>query len=224
LAKLVELEALPVDNLCINCQKCPGSYRCLDCRLGQRLLCKDCCIGVHQHNPFHKIQHWTGKFFDRADLGDLGLSINLGHHGALCPQHGISETWEDVEDADVQVDEDNYVMAEEDMDHSHVFQTRGKSMVFVDSSGIYRRNIHWCQCSTAASYDMQLLDMRFFPATSSRPSTAFTFTVLDQFYIEAMECKTSAFSFYSKLRRLTDNSFPHLVPVCLTFADSLSEH
>jgi CxC2 like cysteine cluster associated with KDZ transposases len=179
------------------------------------LLCKDCCIGVHQHNPFHKIQHWTGKFFNRADLGDLGLSINLGHNGALCPQYRISETWEDMEDVDVQADEDNYVMDEEDTD---LFHTKKKSMVFVDSSGIYQRNIRWCQCSTAAPYDIQLLDMRLFPATSSRPSTAFTFTVLDQFYIEAMECKTSAFSFYSKLRRLTDNCFPHLIPVCFTFS------
>jgi CxC2 like cysteine cluster associated with KDZ transposases len=224
LAKLVELEAPPVNNLCVNCQKCPGLYRCLDCRLGQRLLCKNCCIGVHQHNPFHKIQEWTGQFFNRADLGDLGLIIHLGHDGACCPQHKVLETWEDMEDVEVQPDEEDYTMAGEHMDTSNTFQTTGRSVVFVDSSGIHRRNVCWCKCSTAASYDTQLLDMRFFPATSSRPSTAFTFTVLDQFYIEAMECKTSAFNFYSKLRQLTDNSFPHLVPVCLTFADLLSEH
>jgi hypothetical protein len=41
----------------------------------------------------------------------------------------------------------------------------------------------------------------------------FTFDVLDNFYIDAMECKTSAGSFFSKLRRLTSNGFPEQVPV-----------
>ena len=137
LAKLVELEALPVNNLCVNCEKHLGFYRCLNCRLGQRLLCKTCCVGVHQHNPFHKIQHWTGKFFSHADLGDLGLNIHLGHNGAPCPQHKTPETWEEVEDAEVQSDKEDYEMAEEHLDTSNTFQTTGTSVVFVDSSGIY---------------------------------------------------------------------------------------
>jgi hypothetical protein len=143
--------------------------------------------------------------------------INLGHDGNLCPQNKTSQSWEDIEDEDVQPDEADYVMAEEDVDN--VSPTRRTSMVFVDTSGIYRRNVHWCQCSTAAPRDIQLLNMRLFPATSSRPTTAFTFLVLDQFYIDAMECKTSAFNFYSKLRRLTDNNFPHLIPVILIFSN-----
>ena len=49
----------------------------------------------------------------------------------------------------------------------------------------------------------------------TKPQTAFTFNVLDEFLIDSLECKTSAFSFYSKLRRLTDNAFPDTLPVCL---------
>jgi hypothetical protein len=159
LAKLVELEAPLVDNLCINCQKCPGSYQCLDSQLSQRLLCKDCCVGVHQHNPFHKIQQWTGKFFNCADLENLGLIINFGHDGTLCPQREILETWEDVEDVDIWCDKDNYTMAEEYINTSSTFQTTGPSVTFVDTSGIYQHKVCWCKCSTAASYDLQLLDM-----------------------------------------------------------------
>jgi hypothetical protein len=36
---------------------------------------------------------------------------------------------------------------------------------------------------------------------------------LDSFEIDALECKTSAMSFFNKLRRQTNNAFPHRVPV-----------
>jgi hypothetical protein len=56
--------------------------------------------------------------------------------------------------------------------------------------------------------------MDLFPSTMERPQTVFTFSVLDRYRIESLEGKTSAYSFYSQLRRLTDNCFPHLLPVC----------
>jgi hypothetical protein len=195
---------------CVNCQRSPGFYRCLTCSLGPRLLCKKCCIGVHQHNPFHKIQHWTGHFFNHTTLGDLGLTINLGHHGAPCPRnnHDGSRRQENVDDDDLSVDD------EEDCTSKYHSMDNVTDVVFVDTSGVYQFQVRWCRCSTAATPDIQLLDMQFFPATSSQPSTAFTFAVLDQFYMDAMECKTNAYNFYGKLRRFTDNNFPHLVPVC----------
>jgi hypothetical protein len=52
-----------------------------------------------------------------------------------------------------------------------------------------------------------------FPASYKKPQTAFTFEVLDHFHIEAMECKTSAGSFYAKLKRFTSNAFPDTIPV-----------
>jgi hypothetical protein len=42
--------------------------------------------------------------------------------------------------------------------------------------------------------------------------------VLDHFGIDAMECKTSAQSFFQKLRRVTNNAFPDEVPVCSDFS------
>ncbi|KAI6105150.1 hypothetical protein EDD16DRAFT_1695749 [Pisolithus croceorrhizus] len=53
---------------------------------------------------------------------------------------------------------------------------------------------------------------RLFPASISKPKTAFTFDVLDHFLIDALECKTSAMSFYQKLRMFTNNAFPERVP------------
>ncbi|KAI6023456.1 hypothetical protein EDC04DRAFT_2934178 [Pisolithus marmoratus] len=49
---------------------------------------------------------------------------------------------------------------------------------------------------------------RLFPASISKPKTAFTFAVLDHFLIDALECKTSAMTFYQKLKRFTNNAFP----------------
>ncbi|KAI6102310.1 hypothetical protein EV401DRAFT_1893973 [Pisolithus croceorrhizus] len=49
---------------------------------------------------------------------------------------------------------------------------------------------------------------RLFPASISKPKTAFTFDVLDHFLVHALECKTSAMSFYQKLKRFTNNAFP----------------
>ncbi|KAG1829195.1 hypothetical protein EV424DRAFT_1317176, partial [Suillus variegatus] len=50
-------------------------------------------------------------------------------------------------------------------------------------------------------------------ASTSHPWTAFTFDVLDHFLIDALECKTSAISFFQRLRRLTSNAFPDSIPV-----------
>ncbi|KAI6169161.1 hypothetical protein EDD17DRAFT_1503089 [Pisolithus thermaeus] len=47
-----------------------------------------------------------------------------------------------------------------------------------------------------------------FPASISKPKTAFTFDVLDHFLIDSLECKTSAMNFYQKLKRFTNNAFP----------------
>jgi hypothetical protein len=60
---------------------------------------------------------------------------------------------------------------------------------------------------------MQLFHDCLFPSSLDRPASAFTFAVLDHFYIDAMECKTAAHSFFRKLCRMTNNAFPNNVPV-----------
>jgi hypothetical protein len=150
-------------------------------------------------------------------LGNLGLLIHFGHDGNPCPTLFASsphipgdDIWEDdlVQDGesegDIQLDVED-----------GAFQ-RGKSMVFVTASGIYKHQVQWCNCQDAPPTHIQLLCMRFFPSTLKRPSTAFTFDVLDQFHIETLECHTSARNFYTKLQRITYNRRPSLVPVCIS--------
>ncbi|KAG1732333.1 hypothetical protein EDB19DRAFT_1896758 [Suillus lakei] len=61
---------------------------------------------------------------------------------------------------------------------------------------------------------MQLFQAGLFPASFTRPKTAFTFTVLDDFLLDNLECGTSAMNYYSKIRRLTSSIFPLMVPDC----------
>jgi hypothetical protein len=45
--------------------------------------------------------------------------------------------------------------------------------------------------------------------------------VLDYFGIDSMECKTSAQSFFQKLKRVTNNAFPDELPVGWSFSPIL---
>jgi hypothetical protein len=85
----------------------------------------------------------------------------------------------------------------------------------IHPSGVHIRHVQYCECKDAPNRAVQLFRHRLFPATFEKPETAFTFSVLDHFYIDAMECKTSASSFFTKLKRLTSNAFPQDVPVSL---------
>jgi hypothetical protein len=60
---------------------------------------------------------------------------------------------------------------------------------------------------------MQLMMAGLFPATSRNPKTAFTFRVLEDLRLDNLECKTTPSQFFSRLRRLTNDEFPNIVPV-----------
>ncbi|EGO30700.1 hypothetical protein SERLADRAFT_404756 [Serpula lacrymans var. lacrymans S7.9] len=85
-------------------------------------------------------------------------------------------------------------------------------MLLVDRSGVHHLPVKWCSCPNAACLDVQLLSNGLYPASQKKPQTAFTFALLDNFLINNKECKTSAMTFYSKIRWATNSAFPHKVP------------
>ncbi|KAI6096114.1 hypothetical protein EV401DRAFT_2062325 [Pisolithus croceorrhizus] len=87
-------------------------------------------------------------------------------------------------------------------------------MTIVHTEGIFSHEVSVCKCPGSDPNDchLDLLYQRLFPASISKPKTAFTFDVLDHFLIDALEYKTSAMSFYQKLKRFTNNAFPERVP------------
>jgi hypothetical protein len=139
-----------------------------------------------------------------------GFILHLGHGGSCCPANVSSPTTEGKAAGggkDEEVEEAGEVLLEgwEPKDK--------KALILVDVSGVHQLIVSWCCCPNAPDQASQLFQHRLFPASTSRPSTAFTFGVLEYFHIDAVECKTSAFNFFSKLRRLTDFSSPQSVPV-----------
>ena len=86
-------------------------------------------------------------------------------------------------------------------------------MTLIHVNGVFEHCVRFCRCQGAISEHEQLFSHRLFSCTFDRPETAFTLDVLDGYEIEALECKTSAQSFFEKLKRLTNNSFPDEVPV-----------
>jgi hypothetical protein len=78
----------------------------------------------------------------------------------------------------------------------------------MDTNGIHTVDVQFCGCfkSTGASHPRsQLLRIRWLPATIERPSSAFTFDVLNSFHLLTLEGKTSAYHFYWSTSHKTDN-------------------
>jgi hypothetical protein len=214
ISEILDLEKPPADQLCSRCNSQDGCFRCKEC-FSQDLLCDSCCFAIHRNSPFHHIEKWTGQFFDTTSLNKEGFVLHLGHGGEPCPascsggdnvQLGSSDEDEGEEE---RVAEETYGVPLAGWEK----QDR-RSLVIIDTSGVHQLRVSWCQCETAIEPHIQLLRHRLFPATTKRPSTAFTFSLLEYFHIDSVECKTSASSFFSKLRRLTNNSNPQAVPVC----------
>ncbi|KAF7322737.1 hypothetical protein HMN09_00052600 [Mycena chlorophos] len=67
----------------MGCPRCghedrPATARCQDCAIGD-LVCVGCCVDFHVEHPLHWIEIWTGSYFKRSSLKELGLRVQLGH-------------------------------------------------------------------------------------------------------------------------------------------------
>ncbi|KAJ7584477.1 hypothetical protein C8J56DRAFT_1005073 [Mycena floridula] len=61
------------------------ALRCTSCELSP-MSCQKCMVEGHKELPMHTIQHWTGLFFEKTSLRDLGLRYQVGHSpGHSCP-------------------------------------------------------------------------------------------------------------------------------------------
>jgi len=208
---LLESDGWTGDGRCNHCRNSTASVRCMDC-FGRSFLCRDCMVTSHQNLPFHRVEAWNGRCFVPSSLFDQGFILHVGHGGRVCPGPEEEDGWEDM---------DNYGTLPTPLDFVEspienidpMPSTKVNVIVVVDTAGIFRHRVSWCTCHAKPDYPLMLFRDHLFPASFSRPETVFTFNVLDNFYMDSMECKTSANNFYNKLSRLTSNTFPHDVPV-----------
>lgn len=226
LARILELEAPPDPRVCSHCLSGDGSWKCLDC-LETPILCSACCRTSHRSNVFHRVEHWNGEFYTPAWLRQVGVVIHLGHRGLECPAYSssgslprvVSPSAEDTNQEEEWVGEPDDDDPDGPTGYLHnsppaageTDSAGNPYLVLVDRSGIHQLAVRWCCCADCLPHDIQLLEMGLFPASFGRIRTAFTFKVLDDFLVDNLECKTSAFNFYNKLRRITSKAFPHKV-------------
>ena len=85
-------------------------------------------------------------------------------------------------------------------------------ITIVDMTGIHHLPVVTCLCDQDHHLeDKKYLELALFPASHKEIQTVFTFRVLNDFRLANLECKTSAYQYYSKLRRLTCPAFPKAV-------------
>jgi hypothetical protein len=158
---------------------------------------------------------WNGQFFERSDLLTQ-LCLDLCHHPDDCPSTLPDGRTHMTSDLDVYDDDDDpgHVYQPPEASESTTNSGSKTNVTIVSSNGIFQRSIRWCRCAkSAGQYVQLLLRAKLFPASFKNPKTAFTFEVLDHFQLDSLECKTAAMNFMSKIRRITNEVFPALVPV-----------
>jgi hypothetical protein len=225
LFEIIRLEAPPSDRKCTKCKHGAGTIRCRDC-CHAHFYCTSCCLSIHAVQPYHRIQRFNGHYFEKCDLDELGLAIDIRPHTGGCvynPSSGQAHRGVHSEDESDWGDDDETIGPEQGDFHSIpniqiTHQGIGvRRMVIISSMGICKRSVQFCTCSNAPKKDIQLLRCRLFPATATIPSTAFTFEVLDHFRLDSLECNTAAMKFMTKLTRMTNEIYPSKVPVwCLS--------
>ena len=185
---------LPPSN--ITCSTCGNPEGHFRCSdcYGSHWWCQSCLIKCHTHHPFHRPQHWKDGSFENVALSDLGYVFILGHSGS----------------------------GRCCPDDGNLFGDRRMTVIHVN--GAFELCVRFCRCHGASEEHEQLFCHRLFPSTFDQPETAFTLDVLDYYGIDAMECKTSAQSFFQKLRRVTNNAFPNEVPVSSILSSNSHNH
>ncbi|KAG0691507.1 hypothetical protein DFH29DRAFT_986263 [Suillus ampliporus] len=204
LSVLLESEQLINNGKCKDCGGGEGLIWCLSCS-GNHAWCPSCVVKAHQHNPFHNLQLWNGRFYETTTLQDQGYIMYLGHGGEPCPnfsQQPDPSPW-----ADLGTMED--VFAQEEGDTVNETQLGVSNLVIVHSTGVYSHSVSWCQCPGAEkARHLHLMKAKLFPASINRPQSAFTFDVLDNFLIDALDSVGSL-----------NNAFPDKIPVSRIWRD-----
>lgn len=209
---ILRQECLADNGVCWDCQSDHGLWRCLDCQ-SKHAVCRDCLRTSHHLHPFHRIQFWTGTHYEGDWLYNLAVTVNLGHRGACCP--GKSGGFKQVKYEPAA----KKVTALKDFVDPYASPSRlcdipndSNRLTIIHSNGIHQVWIRRCDC--VKDKDIQhFIEQALFPSTFHRTKTAFTFSLLDDFRKANLNCKTTAYSYWRKLRRLNSEFFSDACPV-----------
>lgn len=82
----------------------------------------------------------------------------------------------------------------------------------VHTNGVHNIALVYCSCRGRETSHSDLMAAGLVPASFVRYRTVFTHEVLDDFRLSNLECKSSAYQYFQKLRRLTSPMSPDTVP------------
>jgi CxC2 like cysteine cluster associated with KDZ transposases len=167
-------------------------------------------------DPFHRVEVWNSTHFTPSWLWRSGLVLSL------CP------TGQCDKDSDIPPPEDALPPpGDTSFGAKPAFRICGdvRALTVVHTNGVHHLLVKFCSCAVGeedpVEDDIQLLRARLYPASHREIRTAFTFAVMDNYLLDNLECYTSAFHYFSKLRRLTNEVFPKKVPVRFSFEISI---
>ncbi|KDR67377.1 hypothetical protein GALMADRAFT_79915 [Galerina marginata CBS 339.88] len=174
-------------------------WRCLDCTFA-RPVCRRCMRHDHRHSPLHRIECWTGHYFRRAALWEVGNYMLITHHCGqpLCSglqwqvNAGASQNGENL------VDPMASRPTADALDNTYVR--------VIHTNGIHHLAMLTCNCHGAENITLDLVAARMLPASFKRIRTLFSVEVMDYFRLCNLELKASAYQFNQLLRRLTSTS------------------
>lgn len=166
------------------------TVKCEDC-FQYPVKCVDCFLADHlAHNPFHWAMVWDsrGQYFRKHDISQL----QDGAHGnaAIHLGHNGARC-------------------------TCPYGNTPWKITIAHTNGIHGTQVRFCYCTPAVEIDMvgQLMRAGLFPATTAKPKTAFSFTLLREYRIHLSVSKKPAYDYHGALQRLTDNTFTFQVMV-----------
>ncbi|KAF9034596.1 hypothetical protein BJ165DRAFT_1356330, partial [Panaeolus papilionaceus] len=135
--------------------------------------CRGCIRKQHLHNPFHKIECWTGNHFRRAALWEVGLYVVAPH--------------QDLQNLFIDPD---------------VRQPSGLMRV-AHTNGYHRINFLRCSCQGESKTFGDFVAAGFMPASFSQVNTLFTRQLLDFARLANLELAASVYQIHQLLVRQT---------------------
>ena len=166
-------------------------FRCKDCGHGHTLLCAGCMVGKHSELELHRVEVSRDIFYVLV----LTLTISQKWNGNFFEKATLRSLG-----LRIQLGHDGGCC-------SLPIPAASNFLVF-DISGVHQVHVDFCGCRPIYELNkrVQLLQKQWFPATTTRPQTVFTFDCLDMFHELTLQGKTSLYDFYHVLLRKTDNA------------------
>ncbi|KAI0754684.1 hypothetical protein C8Q80DRAFT_1266266 [Daedaleopsis nitida] len=138
--------------------------------------CETCTLIQHPHIPLHTLEEWNGGKWAKCSLRKLGFVFQLGHDGATCPKPAPGT----------------------------------RRVVIRDVTSMHQVKVRFCECINDNEMFLhqwvQLFHHGWFPATTHRPATVFTFRMLSAFQELNLQAKTNLYDYSKALERLTGNT------------------